>query len=121
MLTATLHTCRPSTSFLFFLYIGIWFPWMTRRGQTANSNEAFNQTESSSLRQCMDKCDTADATVKACNSIVINRDSQISDRCQLHDVAVGENNVTSTSSETSQFYNKPFWYRGKYMQCMAQA
>mgnify|MGYP001797636165 CR=1 FL=1 len=60
----------------------------------------------------MDKCDTADATVNACNSIVIHRNSQISNRCQLHDVAVGENNVTSTSSETSQYFNKPHWYRG---------
>ena len=77
-----------------------------------NSNEAFNQIESPSLRQCMDKCDTADATVNACNSIVIHRNSQISNRCQLHDVAVGENNVTSTSSETSQYFNKPHWYRG---------
>lgn len=63
----------------------------------------------------MGECSTADATVKACNSIVIDRDSQISDRCQLHDVAVGENNVTSESSETSQYFNKPPWYRGKNM------
>ena len=62
----------------------------------------------------MDKCSTADATVKACNSIVIDRDSQISDRCQLHDVAVGENNVTSESSGSLQYFNKPPWYRGMF-------
>ena len=82
---------------------------MTSIGQAVSNNEAFSRTESSSLRQCMDNCDT----VNACNSIVIDRDSQISNRCQLHDVAVGENNVTSTGSETSQYFNNPPWYRSK--------
>ena len=87
------------------------------------NNEPFNQTEVTSLKQCMNKCDTADATVKACNSIVIDRDSQISDRCQLHDVAVGENNITSERSGSLQYFNRPPWYRGKtygYV-CVTQA
>ena len=78
-----------------------------------NNNEPFNQTEVTSLKQCMNKCDTADATVKTCNSIVINRDPQISNRCLLHDVAVGENYITSEQSGSLQFFNKPYWYRGK--------
>ena len=89
---------------------------MTASGSTIENNTGLiRRSESSSLKECMTNCDTADATVKACNSIVIDRDSQISNRCQLHDVAVGENNITSESSGSLQYFNRPYWYRGMHV------
>ena len=64
-----------------------------------NDSGLFNQTAATSLRQCMGQCVAADTRGKTCNSIVLYRESQISNRCQLHDVAVGENNIASESSD----------------------
>ena len=92
---------------------------MTNIGRTMeNDSGLFNQTAATSLGQCMGQCVAADTRGKTCHSIVIYRDSQISNRCQLHDVAVGENNITSESSGSLQYFNKPAWYRGRLNNCI---